>query len=44
MDGGYECAPTLTHEEKQAAGLLKRVNSTSPDKAIIQLATGKEVK
>ena len=30
-DGGYEeheCAPTLTHEEKQAAGLLKRAIST----------------
>ena len=34
----------LTHEEeKQAAGLLKRVISTSPDKAIIQLATGEAV-
>ena len=42
-DGDYEeheCVPTLTpEEEKQAAGLLKRAISTSPDKAIIQLAT-----
>ena len=30
---GHECAPTLTPgEEKQAAGLLKRAISTSPDK------------
>ena len=43
MDGGYEeheCVPTLTPEKKQAAGLLKRAISTSPDKAIVQLATG----
>ena len=47
-DGGYEeheCAPALTpEEEKQAAGLLKRAFSTSPDKAIIQVATGEAVK
>ena len=42
---GHECVPTLTpEEEKQAAGLLKRAISTSPDKAIIQLATGGAVK
>ena len=42
-DGGYEeyeCVPILTpEEEKQAVGLLKRAISTSPDKAIIHLAT-----
>ena len=47
-DGGYEeheCVLTLTpEEEKQAAGLLKRAISTSPDKAIIQLAIGEAVK
>ena len=49
-DGDYEeheCVPTLTPEEEiQAAGLLKRAISTSPDKAkpIIQLATGEAVK
>ena len=41
----HECVPTLTpEEEKHAAGLLKRAISTSPDKAIIQLATGEAVK
>ena len=41
----HECVPTLTpEEEKQAAGLLKRAISTSPDKGIIQLATGGAVK
>ena len=39
----HECVPT-PEEEKQAAGLLKRAISTSPDKAIIQLATGEAVK
>ncbi|KAL5463678.1 hypothetical protein EMCRGX_G032597 [Ephydatia muelleri] len=38
---GHECVPSLTpEEEKQAAGLLKRAISTSPDKGIIQLPTG----
>ena len=40
----HECAPILTHEEKQAARLLKRAISTSPDKATMQLATGGIVK
>ena len=37
---GQECVPTLTPEEKQAAGLLKRAIFTSLDKGIIQLPTG----
>ena len=42
---GHECVPSLTpEEEKQAAGLLKRAISTSPDKGIIQLPTGGTVK
>ena len=34
---GHDCVPSLTPEEKQAAGLLKRAISTSTDKGIIQL-------
>ena len=42
---GHDCVPSLTpEEEKQAAGLLKRAISTSPDKGIIQLPTGGTVK
>ena len=42
---GHECVPSLTpEEEKQAAGLLKRAISTSPDKGVMQLATGGAVK
>ena len=42
---GHDCIPSLTpEEEKQAAGLLKRAISTSPDKGIIQLPTGGTVK
>ena len=42
---GHDCGPSLTPEdEKQAAGLLKRAISTSPDKGIIQLPTGGTVK
>eukprot|EP00731_Ephydatia_muelleri_P010229 Em0005g815a len=38
---GHECVPSLTsEEEKQAAELLKRAISTSPDKGVVQLATG----
>ena len=38
---GHECVPSLTPEEKkQAAELLKRTISTSPDKGVVQLATG----
>eukprot|EP00731_Ephydatia_muelleri_P015745 Em0009g169a len=38
---GHDSVPSLTpEEEKQAAGLLKRAISTSPDKGIIQLPTG----
>ncbi|KAL5493981.1 hypothetical protein EMCRGX_G015242 [Ephydatia muelleri] len=37
----HECVPSLTsEEEKQAAELLKRAISTSPDKGVVQLATG----
>eukprot|EP00731_Ephydatia_muelleri_P021472 Em0014g63a len=36
--GGHECVPSLTpEEEKEAAGLLKRTISTSPDKGVVQL-------
>ena len=42
---GHECVPSLTpEEEKQAAGLLKRAISTSPDNSIIQLPTRGTVK
>ena len=41
---GHDCVPSLTPEEKQAAGLLKRAISTSPEKDIIQLPTGGTVK
>eukprot|EP00731_Ephydatia_muelleri_P025424 Em0017g507a len=38
---GHECVPSLTpEEERQAAELLKRAISTSPDKGVVQLATG----
>ncbi|KAL5486459.1 hypothetical protein EMCRGX_G018937 [Ephydatia muelleri] len=38
---GHECVPSLTpEEEKQAAELLKRAISTSPDKGVVQLAIG----
>ena len=44
-DEGHECVPSLTpEEEKQAAELLKRTISTSPDKSVVQLATGGAVK
>eukprot|EP00731_Ephydatia_muelleri_P001819 Em0001g1819a len=44
-DEGHECVPSLTSEvEKQAAELLKRTISTSPDKGVVQLATGGAVK
>ena len=37
---GHECIPSLTAgEEREAAALLKRALSTSPDKGIIQLPT-----
>eukprot|EP00731_Ephydatia_muelleri_P029122 Em0020g766a len=37
----HECVPSLTpEEERQAAELLKRAISTSPDKGVVQLATG----
>ncbi|KAL5509935.1 hypothetical protein EMCRGX_G005385 [Ephydatia muelleri] len=37
----HECTQSLTAgEERQAAGLLKRAISTSPDQATVQLATG----
>ena len=37
---GHECTPTLTAgEEREAAALLKRTISTSPDKGILQLPT-----
>ena len=43
---GHECTPYLTAgEEREAAALLKRAISTSPDQAgIIQLPTGGTVK
>ena len=42
---GHECVPSLTsEEEKQAAELLKRAISTSPDKGVVQLATGGAVR
>ena len=41
---GHDCVPSLTPEEKQAAGLLKRAISTSPEKGIIQLPTEGTVK
>ncbi|KAL5506133.1 hypothetical protein EMCRGX_G007709 [Ephydatia muelleri] len=38
---GHECVPSLTpEEERRAAELLKRTISTSPDKGVVQLATG----
>ena len=45
-DGDYMKSMSVyqPEEEKQAAGLLKRAISTSPDKPIIQLATGEAVK
>ncbi|KAL5473856.1 hypothetical protein EMCRGX_G028418 [Ephydatia muelleri] len=37
----HECTQSLTPgEEREAAGLLKRAISTSPDQATVQLATG----
>ena len=37
---GHECVPSLKPEkERQAAELLKRAISTSPDKGVVQLAT-----
>ena len=33
-DAHDDCVPSLTPEEKQAAGLLKRATSTSPEKCI----------
>ena len=43
--GSYECTPSLTAgEEREAAALLKRAISTSPDKGIIQLPTEEAVK
>ena len=42
---GHECVPSLTNEEeRQAAELLKRAISTSPDKGVVQLATGGAVR
>ena len=42
---GHECTPSLTAgEEREAAALLKRAISTSPDKGIIQLSTEEAVK
>ena len=42
---GHECVPSLTpEEEKQAAELLKRTLSASPDNSVVQLATGGAVK
>ena len=42
---GHECVPSLTpEEERQAAELLKRAISTSPDKGVVQLATGGAVR
>ena len=42
---GHECTPSLTAgEEREAAALLKRAISISPDKGIIQLPTGGAVK
>ena len=42
---GHECIPSLTAGEKrEAAALLKRAISTSPDKGIIQLPTEGAVK
>ena len=42
---GHECVPSLTpEEERQAAELLKRAISTSPDKGVVQLATGGTVR
>ena len=38
---GHDCVPSLTpEEEKQAAGLLERAISISPENGIIQLPTG----
>ena len=40
---GHECVPSLTpEEERQAAELLKRAISTSSDKGVVQLATGRK--
>ncbi|KAL5516118.1 hypothetical protein EMCRGX_G001389 [Ephydatia muelleri] len=42
---GHECVPSLTpEEERQTAELLKRAISTSPNKGVVQLATGGAVK
>ena len=42
---GHECVPSLTpEEERQAAELLKRAISTSPDKGVVQLPTGGAVR
>ena len=41
----HECTQSLTAgEEREAAGLLKRAISTSPDQATVQLATGGTVR
>ena len=41
----HECTQSLTPgEEREAAGLLKRAISTSPDQATVQLATGGTVR
>ena len=41
----HECTQSLTpDEEREAAGLLKRAISTSPDQATVQLATGGKVR
>jgi hypothetical protein len=41
----HECTQSLTvGEEREAAGLLKRAISTSPDQATVQLATGGTVR
>jgi hypothetical protein len=42
---GHECTQSLTaEEEREAAALLKRAISTSPEQGIIQLPTGGTVK
>ena len=42
---GHECVTSLTpEEEKKAAKLLKRTISTSPDKGVVQFATGGAVR